>query len=139
MKNIKDRNFKGEKIIVRVDFNVPLDKSFNITDDSRIIAALPTINKLISDGAKVILISHLGRPNGVENKFSLKHIVPYLSDVLKVDVSFSENCIGEKTEDLTKNMSDGEVLLLETLRFHPEEKKGDVVFSEQLAKLAASP
>ena len=136
MKNIKDRNFKGEKIIVRVDFNVPLDKSFNITDDSRIIAALPTINKLISDGAKVILISHLGRPNGVENKFSLKHIVPYLSDVLKVDVSFSENCIGEKTEDLTKNMSDGEVLLLENLRFHPEEKKGDVVFSEQLAKLA---
>ena len=82
------------------------------------------------------MISHLGRPNGVENKFSLKHIVPYLSDVLKVDVSFSENCIGEKTEDLTKNMSDGEVLLLENLRFHPEEKKGDVVFSEQLAKLA---
>ena len=136
MKNIKDRNFKGEKIIVRVDFNVPLDNSFNITDDSRIIAALPTINKLISDGAKVILISHLGRPNGVENKFSLKHIVPYLSDVLNIDVSFSENCIGEKTEDLTKNMSDGEVLLLENLRFHPEENKGDVVFSEQLAKLA---
>jgi len=136
MKNIKDRNFKGEKIIVRVDFNVPLDKGFNITDDSRIIAALPTINKLISDGAKVILMSHLGRPKGIENKFSLKHIVPHLSDVLKVDVSFSENCIGEKTEDLTKNMSDGDVLLLENLRFHPEEKKGDVVFSEQLAKLA---
>lgn len=136
MKNIKDRNFKGEKIIVRVDFNVPLDKGFNITDDSRIIAALPTINKLISDGAKVILMSHLGRPKGIENKFSLKHIVPHLSDVLKVDVSFSENCIGEKTEDLTKNMSDGDVLLLENLRFHPEEKKGDVVFSEQLANLA---
>jgi len=136
MKNIKDRNFKGEKIIVRVDFNVPLDKSFNITDDSRIIAALPTINKLISDGAKVILMSHLGRPKGIENKFSLKHIVPHLSDVLKVDVSFSENCIGEKTEGLTKNMSDGDVLLLENLRFHPEEKKGDVVFSEKLAKLA---
>ena len=136
MKNIKDRNFKGEKIIVRVDFNVPLDKGFNITDDSRIIAALPTINKLISDGAKVILMSHLGRPKGIENKFSLKHIVPHLSDVLKVDVSFSENCIGEKTEGLTKNMSDGDVLLLENLRFHPEEKKGDVVFSEKLAKLA---
>ncbi|MBT6808469.1 MAG: phosphoglycerate kinase [Flavobacteriales bacterium] len=136
MKNIKDRNFKGEKIIVRVDFNVPLDKGFNITDDSRIIAALPTINKLISDGAKVILMSHLGRPKGIENKFSLKHIVPHLSDVLKVDVSFSENCIGEKTENLTKNMSDGDVLLLENLRFHPEEKKGDVVFSEQLANLA---
>jgi phosphoglycerate kinase len=136
MKNIKDRNFKGKKIIVRVDFNVPLDKGFNITDDSRIIAALPTINKLISDGAKVILMSHLGRPKGVENKYSLKHIVPHLSDVLKVDVSFSENCIGEKTEDLTKNMLDGDVLLLENLRFHPEEKKGDVVFSERLAKLA---
>ena len=82
------------------------------------------------------MISHLGRPKGVENKFSLKHIVPYLSDVLNIDVSFSENCIGEKTEGLTKNMSDGDVLLLENLRFHPEEKKGDVVFSEQLAKLA---
>ena len=136
MKNITDRSFKGEKVIVRVDFNVPLDKDFNITDDSRIIAALPTINKLSSDGAKVILMSHLGRPKGVENKFSLKHIVPHLSDVLKVSVSFSENCIGEKTEDLTKNMLDGDVLLLENLRFHPEEKKGDVVFSEQLAKLA---
>jgi len=122
--------------MVRVDFNVPLDENFNITDNSRISAALPTINKLISDGAKVILMSHLGRPKGEEEKFSLKHIVNNLSELLNIPVSFSENCIGEKTKREVKNLQNGEVLLLENLRFHPEEKKGDLKFSEQLSELA---
>ena len=122
--------------MVRVDFNVPLDENFKITDNSRISAALPTINKLISDGAKVILMSHLGRPKGEEEKFSLKHTVNHLSELLNIPVSFSENCIGEKTKKEVNNLQNGEVLLLENLRFHPEEKKGDLKFSKQLSELA---
>jgi len=136
MKNINEVSFSGKRVMVRVDFNVPLDENFNITDNSRISAALPTINKLISDGAKVILMSHLGRPKGEEEKFSLKHIVNNLSELLNIPVSFSENCIGEKTKREVKNLQNGEVLLLENLRFHPEEKKGDLKFSEQLSELA---
>ncbi|MGY8989098.1 MAG: phosphoglycerate kinase [Flavobacteriales bacterium] len=136
MKNLLDQNFEGQKVLVRVDFNVPLDKDFNITDDSRIKAALPTLNKLIQDKAKIILMSHLGRPKGVETKFSLFHIVDYLQSVLKVNVSFSENCIGEETINSVKDLKNGEVLLLENLRFHKEEKSGDSNFSKQLANLA---
>ena len=136
MKNLLDQNFEGQKVLVRVDFNVPLDEDFNITDDSRIKAALPTLNKLIQDKAKVILMSHLGRPKGVESKFSLSHIVDYLQSVLEVNVSFSENCIGEKTMSSVKNLKNGEVLLLENLRFHKEEKSGDSNFAKQLAGLA---
>jgi len=136
MKNINEVSFSGKRVMVRVDFNVPLDENFNITDNSRISAALPTINKLISDGAKVILMSHLGRPKGEEEKFSLKHIVNHLSELLNIPVSFSENCIGEKTKREVKNLQNGEVLLLENLRFHPEEKKGDLKFSKQLSELA---
>ena len=136
MKNLLDQNFEGQKVLVRVDFNVPLDKDFNITDDSRIKAALPTLNKLIQDKAKVILMSDLGSPKGVESKFSLSHIVDYLQSVLKVNVSFSENCIGEKTISSVKDLKNGEVLLLENLRFHKEEKSGDSNFAKQLAGLA---
>ena len=136
MKNINEVSFSGKRVMVRVDFNVPLDENFNITDNSRISAALPTINKLISDGAKVILMSHLGRPKGEEEKFSLKHIVNHLSELLNIPVSFSETCIGEKTKREVKNLQNGEVLLLENLRFHPEEKKGDLEFSKQLSELA---
>ena len=107
MKNLLDQNFEGQKVLVRVDFNVPLDEDFNIIDDSRIKAALPTLNKLIQDKAKVILMSHLGRPKGFESKFSLSHIVDYLQSILKVDVCFSENCIGEKTMNDVKNLKNG--------------------------------
>ena len=136
MKNLLDQNFEGQKVLVRVDFNVPLDKDFNITDDSRIKAALPTLNKLIQDKAKIILMSHLGRPKGVESKFSLFHIVDYLQSVLKVNVSFSENCIGEKTINSVKDLKNGEVLLLENLRFHKEESSGNSHFAKQLSDLA---
>jgi len=136
VKNLLDQNFEGQKVLVRVDFNVPLDKDFNITDNSRIKAALPTLNKLIQDKARVILMSHLGRPKGVESKFSLSHIVDYLQSVLEVSVSFSENCIGEKTMSSVKDLKNGEVLLLENLRFHKEEKSGDSNFAKQLANLA---
>ena len=123
-------------MLVRVDFNVPLDEDFNITDDSRIKAALPTLNKLIQDKAKIILMSHLGRPNGVESKFSLSHIVDYLQSLLEVNVSFSENCIGEKAMGHVNDLKNGEVLVLENLRFHKEEGSGELNFSKQLANLA---
>ena len=136
MNNLLNQNFEGKRVLVRVDFNVPLDEGFNITDDSRIKAALPTLNKLIEDKAKIILMSHLGRPSGVESKFSLAHIVDYLQSILAVNVSFSENCIGEKTISSVNNLKTGEVLLLENLRFHNEEKSGDYNFAKQLSKLA---
>jgi len=136
MKNLLDQNFEGKKVLVRVDFNIPLDEDFNISDDSRIKAALPTLNKLIKDKARVVLMSHLGRPKGVELKYSLSHIVDYLQSLLEVNVSFSENCIGGKTINSVKNLKNGEVLLLENLRFHKEEISGDLIFSKQLANLA---
>ena len=136
VKNLLNQNFEGKRVLVRVDFNVPLDEDFNITDDSRIKAALPTLNKLIQDKAKIILMSHLGRPRGVESKFSLSHIVDYLQSILEVNVSFSENCIGEKVMNSIKDLKNGEVLLLENLRFHKEEKSGDYNFAKQLSNLA---
>ncbi len=136
MQNINSYDFSGKRAIIRVDFNVPLDKNFNITDDTRIRAAIPTIQKVLEKGGSVILMSHLGRPKGVDASFSLKHIVAHLSELLGKPVQFAEDCVGEKTEEMAKNLQAGEVLLLENLRFHGEEKKGDENFAKQLAALA---
>lgn len=136
MKTIDQCNFKDKKALIRVDFNVPLDKDFNITDDKRMRAALPTINKILNDGGSVVLMSHLGRPKGgPDQKYSLKHILGDLSRMLDLTVKFASDCIGEEAENKAKNLFPGEVLLLENLRFHPEEEKGDVAFAEKLAKL----
>ena len=135
MKTIQDIDFKGKKALIRVDFNVPLDEDFNVTDATRIQAAKPTIIKILEDGGAVILMSHLGRPKGVEDKFSLKHIAEKVSEIIGVDVKFSSNCVGEEAEKASSDLQMGEVLLLENLRFHSEEKNGDVAFAEQLSKL----
>lgn len=137
MKTMDTYNFAGKSAIVRVDFNVPLNANFEITDDSRIRAAIPTIKKILSDGGSVILMSHLGRPKqGPEGKFSLIHLVADLSTKLKTEVQFADDCIG--TEALSKSaaLKPGEVLLLENLRFHKEEEKGDEDFAQKLAMLA---
>ena len=137
MKTIDDLNLSGKKVLIRVDFNVPLNAKFEITDDTRIQAALPTIQKVISSGGSPILMSHLGRPkDAYELKFSLKHIVPHLSKLVGKEVKFAEDCIGKETLQIAKSLQPGEVLLLENLRFHKEEKKGDEGFSGELAKLA---
>lgn len=136
MKTIDDFSFKNEKALIRVDFNVPLNKEFNITDDTRIRATLPTLKKILGDGGSLILMSHLGRPkDGPEEKYSLKHLVKHFSDLLARPVIFSEDCIGEKTTELANALKPGEVLLLENLRFHKEEEKGDKDFARQLASL----
>lgn len=136
MKTIDDLNFSGKKALVRVDFNVPLDENFNITDDNRIQGAAPTIKKILADGGAVILMSHLGRPKeGPTDKYSLKHIVGHLSNVLGIDVQFADDCIGEEAVQKSAQLKDGEVLLLENLRFYKEEEKGDANFAEKLAKL----
>ncbi len=137
MKTIDQINFKNKKALIRVDFNVPLNKNLKITDDTRICAALPTINKIVSEGGSVILMSHLGRPkNGYEDKFSLKHIINHLSEKLNIKVKFAPNCIGVEVTKIVNQLKNGEVLLLENLRFHKEEKAGDKTFAEQLSKLA---
>lgn len=115
-------NFANKKAFVRVDFNVPLDDNFNITDDTRIRAAVPTLKKILKDGGSVIIGSHLGRPKGVTDKFSLKHILPRVSELLEVDVKFAEDCIGETTEAMVAALHPGEALLLENLRFYAEEE-----------------
>ena len=137
MKNLAVASFSGKRVLIRVDFNVPLNDNFNITDDSRILAAVPTIKMVAGGGGKVILMSHLGRPkNGPENSFSLKHIVNHLSKVLETTVAFCDNCIGETTLTTANNLQEGDVLLLENLRFHAEEKMGDISFAKQLSNLA---
>ena len=137
MEKLTAVSFKGKRVLIRIDFNVPLDDNFKITDNSRILGAIPTIKMVIAGGGKVILISHLGRPkNGPENCFSLKHLVNHLSIVLEVDVAFANNCIGETAETAINNLEEGGVLLLENLRFHSEEKMGDTAFAKQLANLA---
>lgn len=136
MKTIDQANFADKKVLIRVDFNVPLDKNYKITDDNRITAALPTIKKILQDGGAVILMSHLGRPkNGPTEEFSLKHIVPHLSDLLGQQVEFADDCIGQEATDKAKALQAGEVLLLENLRFYKEEEKGDVEFAKKLAAL----
>ena len=136
MKTVDNLNFADKKALIRVDFNVPLDDNFNITDDNRIQGATPTIKKILNDGGSVILMSHLGRPkDGPTDKYSLKHIVSHLSQVLGVYVQFANDCIGEEAVDKAKHLEPGQVLLLENLRFYKEEEKGDVAFAEKLAKL----
>ncbi len=134
MKTVNDFNFENKKALIRVDFNVPLDETQKVTDATRIEAAKPTILKILEDGGSAVLMSHLGRPNGVEEKFSLKHIVDSVSDIIGVQVKFVDNCIGESVEEAVANLQNGEVLLLENLRFHSEEKAGDKDFTAQLAK-----
>ncbi len=136
MQTIDNYKFSGKKAIIRVDFNVPLNDKFEITDDTRIRAALPTIKKVLSGGGAVVLMSHLGRPKGVEDKFSLKHIVNHLSNKLGVAVKFADDCIGASAKNMAAELKSGEVLLLENLRFYGEEKKGDEAFAQKLANLA---
>ena len=136
MKTIDDFNFSGKKALIRVDFNVPLDENYNITDDNRIQGALPTIKKILNDGGSVILMSHLGRPKeGPVEKYSLKHIVKHLSDVLGREVQFASDCIGDEAVQKASALKSGEVLLLENLRFYKEEEKGDEAFAEKLSRL----
>ena len=136
MKTINDFNFKGKKALIRVDFNVPLDKSFNVTDDNRIRATIPTLKKILDDGGSCILMSHLGRPKaGPEEKFSLKHTLKTTEALLGRPVQFANDCIGEEAQQKAKALKPGEVLLLENLRFYKEEEKGDPAFAEKLAAL----
>ena len=136
MKTIDQCDFKDKKALIRVDFNVPLDKDFTITDDKRMRAALPTITKILNDGGSVILMSHLGRPKGgPDDKYSLKHILGDLSRMLDLEVKFADDCIGPDAVEKAKNLVPGQVLLLENLRFYKEEEKGDKDFAGKLAKL----
>lgn len=135
MKTLNDFNFNTKKAIIRVDFNVPLDENFKVIDATRIEAAKPTIDKILNDGGSVILMSHLGRPKGVEEKYSLKHILAKTEEILGRKVKFAADCIGDVAENASKNLQPGEILLLENLRFHPEEEKGDVDFAKKLASL----
>ncbi|WP_312176316.1 phosphoglycerate kinase [Chryseobacterium sp.] len=136
MKTINDFNFNGKKALVRVDFNVPQDDQLKVTDNTRIVAVKPTVDKILQDGGAVILMAHLGRPKGeVKDEFSLKHIVEEVSHVLGHQVKFVDECVGEKAEQTAQNLNAGEILLLENLRFHKEEEKGDEAFAESLSKL----
>lgn len=144
MITVDDFNFSGKRALVRVDFNVPLDKTtFAVTDNTRLKAAVPTIKKILNDGGSVVLMSHLGRPlkklkedGSVDvQKFTLKHTVAEISKLLNVEVLFTDNCIGTQAMDMAQNLKPGQVLLLENLRFHKGEEKGDVEFAKQLAAL----
>ena len=136
MKTIKQFDFSGKKALVRVDFNVPQDENLKVTDNTRITAVKPTIEKILSDGGSVILMTHLGRPKGEKNdKYSLKHILPEIEKILGKSVKFAEDCIGEEAVKLASELKSGEILLLENLRFYNEEEKGDKAFAEKLAKL----
>ncbi|AXG68939.1 phosphoglycerate kinase [Kordia sp. SMS9] len=134
MKTLNDFNFKDKKALIRVDFNVPLNDQFEVTDDTRIRAAKPTIIKILEDGGSCVLMSHLGRPKGFQEEFSLRHIVEVVSQIIGVQVKFAGNCIGEEATKAVAGLDNGEVLLLENLRFHEEEKAGDEAFAAQLAK-----
>ena len=132
---IEQTNFRGRKAVIRVDFNVPLDSSYNVTDDTRIRAAKPTIMKVLEDGGCCILMSHLGRPVENENKFSLKHIVSKVEEIIGVNIIFSEDCIGDKTNKTAESLLPGQVMLLENLRFYKEETQGDYDFAKALGSL----
>ena len=138
MKSIKDINFNGRKVLLRVDFNVPMDENKNITDDTRMRESLPTINKLLADGASIIIMAHFGRPKkgGFEPELTLAPVAKYLETLIDRPVQFTQSLLGEgKVEEMAKNLKNGEVLLLENIRFYPEETKGGVELAEQLAKL----
>ena len=135
MKTIHSFDFKDKKAIIRVDFNVPLDENFKVTDATRIEAAKPTIDKILKDGGSVILMSHLGRPKGKEEKYSLKHILNKVSEVLGKDIIFADDCIGEEAHSKASNLQPNQILLLENLRFYTEEEAGDLDFAKKLASL----
>ncbi len=137
MSKFLNHNFSNQKALIRVDFNVPLNAAFEITDDTRMRATIPTIQKILSDGGSVILMSHLGRPKeGPTEKYSLKHLVQHLSKLLGgAEVLFADDCIGEAAATQAAALQQGQVLLLENLRFYKEEEKGDIAFAEKLSKL----
>ncbi|EAR13808.1 phosphoglycerate kinase [Polaribacter irgensii 23-P] len=134
MKIVKDFNFKNKKAIVRVDFNVPLNGAFEVTDATRIQAAKPTIIEILEQGGSCVLMSHLGRPKGFQEEFSLKHIVKSIESIIGYTVKFIDDCIGDKVADAVANLEAGEILLLENLRFYEEEEKGELAFAEKLSK-----
>lgn len=135
MKTINDINFSGKRALIRVDFNVPLDKSFNVTDDNRIRSTIPTLKKILNDGGSCVLMSHLGRPKeGPEEKYSLKHTLKTLEALLGKPVTFAGDCIGAEAYQLSAALKSGEVLVLENLRFYKQEEKGDLEFAEKLSK-----
>src|SRR6185436_20109049 len=134
MQTISQINFKSKRALIRVDFNVPLDKSFNVTDDNRIRATIPTIKKILSDGGSCVLMSHLGRPKeGPEEKYSLKHTIKTTEQLLGAKVKFAGDCIGAEANQLSSALKPGDVLLLENLRFYKQEEKGDLEFSKKLS------
>lgn len=135
MKTLKDFNFKKKKVLIRVDFNVPLNDAHQATDDSRIRAVKPTLIKILEDGGSCILMSHLGRPKNKEEEFSLKHVLDKASEIIGVKIKFVSDCIGEKVKEATSKLLPGEILLLENLRYYPEETAGDKQFAEKLASL----
>ncbi len=136
MSKFQETNFNGKKVLIRVDYNVPLDDLYNITDDTRMTATIPTIKKILGDGGSVVLMSHLGRPkDGPTEKYSLKHLVIHLSELLGTDVQFAADCIGDEATQKAQALQPGQVLLLENLRFYKEEEKGDKAFAEKLSKL----
>ena len=133
MSGIKKISFFGKKVLLRVDFNVPLDKRLCISNDTRIREALPTIKKILNTGGRVVILSHLGRPkNGFEERFSLKHIVKHLSLLLKKPVGFCDDCLSKKTFKHINSMKNGEIVVLENIRFYSEEKNGCVFFAKKL-------
>ena len=135
MQTIDSYNFNGKKALIRVDFNVPLNEKFEITDDTRIVAALPSIKKIMADGGSPVIMSHFGRPKeGPEDKYSMRHLVGHLSKLLGVDVKLAPDCIGAEVNAMAKALKPGEVLMLENLRFHKGEEKGDETFAGELAK-----
>ena len=132
MKTINDINFKGKRALIRVDFNVPLDSDFNVTDDNRIRSTIPTIKKILSDGGSCILMSHLGRPKeGPTEKYSLKHTIATAEKLFGTKIKFADDCIGESAIALGSALKPGEILLLENLRFYKEEEKGDEAFAKK--------
>ncbi len=134
--SVDDYNFYGKRVLIRVDFNVPLDKDYNIVDHTRIITAMPTCRKIIADGGSIILMTHLGRPKGgYEEKYSIKHIVPYLSKILETNVKFAPDCVGEEAQKMAKELKPREVMILENLRFNPLEEKNDEEFARKLANM----
>ena len=135
MNTLNDFNFKDKKALIRVDFNVPLDDQLKITDATRIAAAKPTIMKILEDGGSCILMSHLGRPKGVEDEFSLKHIKDKVEEIIGVKTIFVSDCIGDEAQKAADNLKPGQILLLENLRFYKEEESGDKAFAEKLSKL----
>lgn len=135
MKTIQDFDFQNKKALIRVDFNVPLDENFRVTDATRIEAAKPTIDKILADGGSVILMSHLGRPKGKEDQYSMRHLIKTASEILENEVLFSSDCIGEVAQTAASNLQPGQILMLENLRFYKEEEAGDVAFAKELATL----